>query len=72
MQKIWIDGQPIFSRENMLLAESNSGQYKMERFMFQVFHGGKSDNFKPSHTQYQWCAPVKGFLEQHVLFSSFH
>jgi hypothetical protein len=62
-QIFWIDGKQVFAKPGLTLAVGGSG--KIQRFMFQVFHGGKTKQFKPRKTQYQWYAqtsPVLSFV----------
>lgn len=52
MQKVWLNGRKIFERSNIRYRYNN--KHKIAKLALQNFHGGKSNNFKPGHTQYIW------------------
>lgn len=49
-QKVWIDGSEVLSR-NDIKFRHGSGNL-IHQLKFECFHGGKSDQFKPSKTQH--------------------
>lgn len=49
-QKVWIDGQEVLSKNDIKFRPGSGNLIK--QLKFEAFHGGKSDQFKPSKTQY--------------------
>jgi hypothetical protein len=57
VQRVWLDGEKVFENTDVLY--TNTNEHQIEKFVFQNFHGGKSDNFRPDKTQHQWCGPSR-------------
>lgn len=53
MQQTWFDGDLVESRNNVEF-RTHVGAL-VERYTFRNFHGGSTDRFRPSQTQFTWC-----------------
>lgn len=59
MHKVWLNGEKVYDDRAVLYRTSPDAL--VERFTFRNFHGGKKDTYRPTQTQYVWCAAAAVF-----------
>lgn len=55
IQKAWINGTPVFDRADVMFRYD--AKFQIARLFFANFHGGKSSQFQPNHTEWVSYVP---------------